>query len=91
MGVGKLLLEGTDAIRRTGQSDDTKSAARETPDNRRAGAGTDAGTMAIGLSVTTLPRHRLMPAKAGLRLSMKARTASLWSVVRADRTMFSAS
>jgi hypothetical protein len=43
VGVRKLLLEGTDAIRRTGQSDDTKSAARETPDNRGAGAGPDAG------------------------------------------------
>jgi hypothetical protein len=35
------LLERADPIRRTGQRDDAKSAARETPDDRRPRAGTD--------------------------------------------------
>jgi hypothetical protein len=41
VGVRKLLLERADPVRRTGQRDDAKSAARETPDDRRPGAGTD--------------------------------------------------
>jgi hypothetical protein len=41
MSVWKLLLEGTDTIRRARQSDHAKSSARETPDNRGTGAGAD--------------------------------------------------
>jgi len=41
VGVRKLLLERDDPIRRTGQRDDAKSAARETPDDCGPGAGAD--------------------------------------------------
>src|SRR6202165_3147700 len=41
VGVWQLSLKRTNAIRRTGQSDDAKSAGRETPDNRGPGAGSD--------------------------------------------------
>ena len=42
VGVRQLSLERADTIRRAGQSDHAKSFACETPDNRCAGAGTDA-------------------------------------------------
>src|SRR5258708_39737666 len=41
VGVRQLSLEHTDTIRRAGQSNHAKSATRETPDNRCAGAGAD--------------------------------------------------
>jgi hypothetical protein len=41
VGVSKFVLEPADAIRRSGQGDDAKSSGRETPDNRRPGAGAD--------------------------------------------------
>src|SRR5205807_6263278 len=40
--IRQLLLQRADAIRRTRQRDDAKSFAREAPDNRGPGAGTDA-------------------------------------------------
>ena len=49
VGIGKLLLQRADAFRRTGQRDDAKSFAREAPDNRGAGAGTDTGYYGNGL------------------------------------------
>ncbi len=92
VGVGKLLLEGPDAVRRTGQGNHAKSSGGEAPHDRGPGAGTDTcdnGERLVSHCLCSAIAQ--CPLKAGLRLSTKARTASLWSVVRADRTMFSAS
>ena len=46
--VGKLLLQRADSFRRPGHRNDAKSFAREAPDNRGSGAGTDPGNYGNG-------------------------------------------
>src|SRR5258705_5085140 len=78
MGVRKLLLERADPVRRTGQRDHAKSAARKAPDDRGPRAGTytcDNGNWLVSHGLRLALAR--CPVKAGLRLSMKARTASL--------------